>query len=243
MKQIKPSSETHKEVNNKLIDVLKDTSLKDNLIKLQKEVMIGKNFTGKKDIKKYQKKCEEFLFKINNEIDKITNVYNENYIKETGSEVFNINIYNRLDFKKYKDKFILTYFDRLPKDAKSNLKSNPGMTAFFTSICFKIQEYINNQNLYPKPAFNKAHIIFETIYDKSSKKYIWDNDNISRFHIREIINALVFVGIINSDEGLNTSFEVRSSLENISDKKKTIINKYNTKNNCVAYTKISIIPY
>lgn len=238
LKQIKPNNEIHKEINDELITALKESPLKDNLIKLKKEVALGKNFTDKKDIKKYQEKCEELLLKINKNIDKITNLYNENYTRQIGADVFDINIYNQLDFKKFKDGFVLTYFDRLPKDSKNNFKSSAGM---FSAICYKIQEYIDKHNLYPKPAFKKSHIVFETVYDTDSKQFIWDNDHISRFYISDILNALVFVGIINSDEGLDTSFEIRSNMKKLSQNtRKKIIG--NDKKKCVAYTKIHIIP-
>lgn len=239
MKSIIPKSELHKELNDEFIKAIKETNIPDNLIRLQTEVINGKHFTSSIDIRRYQEKVENLLAKINKEVDKITNVYNKRYARALGEDAFDINIYNKLQFRKQKDSFVLYYYDRLPKDAKMNLKDSAGM---FAAICYKIQEYIDNKNLYPKPSFKKAHIVFETVYDKKSNKHIWDNDHISRFHIKDIINALVFIGIINSDEGLDTSFEVRSSQKKIPD---STIKKYNLnskKNQCVAYTKITIKP-
>ena len=98
LKSIIPKSELHKELNNEFIKAIKETNIPDNLIRLQTEVINGKHFTSSIDIRKYQEKVEKLLAKINKEVDKITNVYNERYSRMLGEDVFDIDIYNKLQF-------------------------------------------------------------------------------------------------------------------------------------------------
>lgn len=236
---MKANNEIIKETNNLMKEFFKKLSITDNLIRIKKEVATFDKYDSKRDVRIYQERMEGYLEKINSDIDKLTSIYNGIYANSLGIDAFDIVTYRKLQIRREKGLYTIYYYDRLPKNSKREYKQT---TNFFMAFAYAIQEYIDKQDIYPKPMYKNVKILIETIYDVNSKEYVWDNDHLSRFHITEIINALQFVGLIRNDSGFNTSFEICSKSKRMSDTVKKKYYKSKKKKDCLAYTKITIIP-
>jgi len=221
--QIRLNKDEYFEMIECLEEGLNKTKINDYLSKLSKEVDKSNNVEIDEDVIPRINAIENILGKLSHEVQLIKDSYLYTYVKKVNLDYIDV-----MELKKFivtkenDDRYIIYYLDKFPKKTKLEFGRTKG---FGSAMAYKIHEYLDENNLYPKPNLRGVNIVFETIYDTNFNAKKLDNDNCSIDYINAAINATQYSGLVFDDSALNLFYSVKSSVKDI--KKELNNNDYN----------------